>query len=189
MRKTNDGPFSPAPEQRLNNWLYSLAQARAEQDGTDIASAMGKVKRENPPLVDAVRMEVMGIPADARGPKFMQLMRRAMEIAKAKGISPQPAIEQAAAENPDLAAAARMERGGNLYAGEFRVPPGVGDRMVLMSEGIEAALDPGAHLVRLAEERQREKSISYGEALVEVGREHSQLVRAAREQSLGCKLD
>lgn len=183
MKKT-EGPFSPAPQRPLNSWLIEMAQACAEDEKIPFAAALGKIKAENPRLAEAARMEATCGAAPGTGENFMRLMRRAMEIAKARGMSVEPAMEQAAAADPDLAAAARSERGGGLYAGELSVPPGVGDRKVLMSEGVDAALDPGAHLIVLTEGRCREKNISYREALTEIGREHPELVRAAREQAL-----
>lgn len=187
--KKNEGAFAAAPEQPFNNYLSQLAQARAEEDGTDLVSAMGKVKMENRPLADAARIEVIGVPAGARGPKFMELMRRALELMKAKGLTTEVAMERVAGQDPDLARLAREERGGSLYATELKPAPGIGDRTVLLAEGLEGALDPGAHLTSLANERRDRKKISFGEALIEVGREHPALVRAARKQSLGSDVD
>lgn len=188
MAENNRAAFSPAPEQPCNSWLIEMAQARAGNKEIPFATALSQIKQENPPLSEAARMEAMGGESQGHGPKFLQLMRKAVAVAKAKGLDIEPAMEQIAAANPDLARAARDERGGGLYAGELQVPPGIGDKRVLASEGVEAALDPSAHLAMLAENRCRDKGISYVEALVEVGREHPLLVRAAREQTTGRKL-
>jgi hypothetical protein len=181
-------PFSPAPTQPINKWLIDLAKARAEQQKIDFGIALAQIKRENPQLADAAGMEVTGGKAQDHGPNFLKLMRRALEIARAKSLDVKPAMERAAAEDPDLAEAARRERGGSLYASELLPAPGIGDKQVLMSEGVDAALDPSAQLVMLSEDRCRERSISYAEALVQIAREHPELVRAAREQALGRKL-
>jgi hypothetical protein len=187
MPKKNEGAFSSV-EQPFNNWLMEAARERASKEGIDFTSALRQIARENPPIAEAARIEATG-PQDAEtGPSFLRLMRRALGIMKAKGVSTEAAMEQAAVENPDVANAARVERGGSLYATELRPAPGIGDRRVLMSEGTEAALDPSARLVMLANERRDRKSISFGEALLEVGREHPDLVWAAREQTVGRKL-
>jgi len=188
MAKDNKGVFGLAAEQPCNNWLIEMAQARAGNEGIPFNDALAQIRKENPQLVEAARLEVTGGGDSNYGPNFLHLMRRALEIAKAKGLGTEEALERASFENPDVAKKARAERGGSLYAGEFQPAPGIGDTGVLMSEGVDAALDPSAHLTMLANERCREKSISYVQALTEVGLEHPALVRASREQTTGRKL-
>lgn len=188
MAKKNEGVFPAAPEQPLNKWLIEMARDRAAKQGIDFNTAFNQISSENPQIREAARMEDGSQRDPEVGPSFLRLMRRALEIMKAKGIGTEEAMERVAVENPDLARAARQQRGGSLYATDLKPAPGIGDRQVLMSEGLEAALNPDAYLVMLANERRDRKSISFGEALIEVGREHPDLVRACREQTLGQKL-
>lgn len=184
----NEGPFSSPAAQPLTDWLIEQARERAaNSQGLDFSTALGQIRRENPRIAEAARLEAGPKKAEV-GPAFLRLMRRALEIMKAKGVGTEEAMGQSSIENPDLARAAREERGGSLYAGELRTAPGIGDKGVLMSGGVEAALDSSAYLVMLANERRNRKSISFGEALIEVGRQHPDLARAAREQALGRKL-
>lgn len=183
------GPFSAAPERPLNDWLIALARDRARDGKISYGAALSQVLKENPRLAEAARMETTGGQDGQHSAKFLQLMQRALEIAeKSKSLTTEEALERAAVQNPELARAARDERGGSLYAGELLPVPGVGSKSVLMSEGVEAALDPSNFLVMLASERRNQKGISFREALCEVGREHPELTHAAREQTMGCNL-
>lgn len=181
------GVFSPAAEQPLNHWLMEMARARSEDKKVSFADALAGIKRENPRIAEAARIEATGGKAEA-SPKFLQLMRRALEIAKSRGLGIETAMEHAAVENPALAQQARRERGGSLYLAELQPIPGVGDASVLMSEGVDAALDPSSHLVMLANERCRERSISFAQALSEIGSEHPALAHASREQATRTKI-
>jgi hypothetical protein len=188
MPKTNDGAFSPMPERPCSNWILEMAKMRAQEENIPLGDALGQIKRENPQIAEAADLEVVGAGDPNYGANFIKLMRRALEIMKAShGLTQEEALERASVQNPDLARAARWERKGSLYTGELRAAPGIGKREVLLSEGVEAALDPQTHLVMLTNERQQKNRCSWGEALLLVAREHPHLVRAAEEQVLGRK--
>lgn len=188
MGKENPGAFSPAPPQPIVRYVLELAKDRVKRDGISLTAALSQIRNENPQLARAADME-MGTRGGIDGqPNFQQLLRKALEIAKTGGRNFEEALEQASVGNPELARAARAENGGYIYSSELRVPAGIGDKQVLMSEGVDAALNPDAHLTKLAHERARERSIPFRDALTQVAREHPELSRAHHEQVIGRKL-
>lgn len=188
MMAKNEGYFGPAPEQPLNNWLVNAARERASKEGIDFSSAFEQICRENPQIREGARMEASGSRDAEAGPSFLRLMRRALEIMKATGVGTEEGMERASVEDPDLARRARRERGGSLYATELRPAPGIGDKRVLATEGVEGALDPGKQLTLLAKERSERDGVSFGEGLVRVARQRPELAKASREQALGCRV-
>lgn len=188
MGKENPGAFKGPAPQPISMWVLGLAKDRMKRDGISLTAALHQIRQEDPQLAKAADSEMETRGGIEGQPNFQQLLRKALEIVKTSGRSYEEALEQASVGNPELARAARAENGGSIYNSELRVPAGIGDEQVLMSEGVDAALNPDAYLTKLAHERARERSLPFRDALTQVAREHPELTRAAHEQSIGRKL-
>ena len=112
--------------------------------------------------------------------KSKELSARARARSKEKGIPFVVALTEISREDPDLIAAAREEVVGDKL--EFHT---VGDPA---STWNITAGELGQRLSELTRRRSKEKSISFREALSEIGRENSDLIRKVREETLGTKL-
>lgn len=109
--------------------------------------------------------------------KSEELLAIAKARSKEKGIPFGVALNEISREDPGLVASAREEV--------------VGSKVEVLIAGIPASnwntrtAEWGQRLAELTHARCKEKGISFRAALSEIGRENSELVRMAREETIG----
>jgi hypothetical protein len=170
--------------------LVAMAEARSREKGIPFDRALSGVAREHPELAEAARTEVLteswalGVTRRFAGepmPTLVEAGNRLAEMVKArsreKNISLHAALLEIGREHRELAHAAREEALG------MKVPPLGGERGAAGSPASSGQANE--ELARMAETRAREKAIDYGLALSEIARENPELVRSARQETLG----
>ena len=153
--------------------LLIHARTIEHDEGVAFGDALFLAKQRHAKLAEDARHEVTHAPS-TRGPKRAEFRRMVLQRMKDKQISFDEAEGQIRRENPILARDAEDES-------PFRETKP--DEAVLASEGIDAALNPGAALAFMAHRLSETSGRTYAAALVEIARRHRDLAMAARRAS------
>lgn len=124
MAESSNG-FFRTPERPFSSWLAEQAAARAKEKNIPLGEAYQQITAENKQFARAARMEVTGADADGNGANYMEVMRRALGVKRQTGLPVETCIARAEVADPNLAALARKEIHGSLYASEAAGAPGL----------------------------------------------------------------
>jgi predicted transcriptional regulator len=147
-------------EDPRSGMLSNLAKERQRGKSISYADALEEVAREYPDLSEPLSAPVGMLSrvkfSEAPGPSA-ELARLAKARQREKSVSYGEALTQVAQEHPELTG-----MGSALSSVKFAEDP-----------------NPSVELARLAQARQSEKNISYGEALAQIAKEHPELIGRA----------